>query len=71
VKKIEVGVRPATRDRQPFLGVHPQHQHLAIFNGFGAKGSLMIPWFSQQMCHYLLHHQVLSDEADIRRFPSP
>ena len=47
-------IRPCTLDKQPFLGRHPQHPQLAIFNGFGAKGSLQIPWFCRQFANALL-----------------
>jgi glycine/D-amino acid oxidase-like deaminating enzyme len=65
---VEVGVRPATRDRQPFVGNHPEYPQLAVFNGFGAKGSLLVPWFSERMIRFLLHQEALPVTADIRRY---
>ena len=62
------GVRPATRGTQPFLGRHPDHHQLHIFNGFGAKGSLMIPWYAQRFADHLVNGEPLPKEADIRRF---
>ena len=47
-------IRPCTLDKQPFLGHHPHNPQLAIFNGFGAKGSLQIPWFCRQFADALL-----------------
>ena len=37
------GIRPATLDRLPFIGLHYRHQQIGIFNGFGGKGALNIP----------------------------
>ena len=34
----QAGVRPATKDRRPFLGMHPKIENVGIFNGFGSKG---------------------------------
>ncbi|WP_456376881.1 NAD(P)/FAD-dependent oxidoreductase [Thiolapillus sp.] len=65
--RSEAGVRPATSDRQPFLGTHPSQPRAHIFNGFGAHGSLMIPWYSEQMCRWLIDHQPLPETADIAR----
>ncbi len=50
----QAGVRPCTLDRQPFIGVNPTHPNLAIFNGFGTKGSLQIPWYSQRFADFLV-----------------
>jgi glycine/D-amino acid oxidase-like deaminating enzyme len=61
------GIRPCTQDKQPFIGDHPQHKQLAIFNGFGAKGSLQIPWYSQQFADALLHGTSLPQTCNIRR----
>lgn len=51
----QANIRPCTRDKQPFIGLHPRQPQLAIFNGFGAKGSLQIPWYSQGFADSLIH----------------
>ncbi len=58
-------IRPATFDRRPFLGRHPEHSVLAIFNGLGAKGSSLAPYFAKQLCDHLLTGKVLHPEVDI------
>ena len=67
LEKNEAGVRPATADRQPFIGTHPELPRLHMFNGFGAHGSLTIPWYAQRMADWLLQKSPLPDNADIRR----
>ena len=62
------GVRPATSDRHPFVGQHPQLPGLYLFNGFGARGALSIPWYAQQFSAHLLHRQAIPEEADIKRY---
>ncbi|MEQ1558120.1 MAG: FAD-binding oxidoreductase [Methyloglobulus sp.] len=62
------GVRPCTLDKYPFLGTHPQDSRIAIFNGFGAKGSLQIPWYCQRFADYLLNQIPLPSACDIQRF---
>ncbi|MDQ6957125.1 MAG: FAD-dependent oxidoreductase [Mariprofundaceae bacterium] len=64
----QAGIRPNTLDKQPFLGMHPKHKNIAIFNGFGSKGSLLIPWYSKSMCGHLIHGTALPGHADIKRF---
>lgn len=68
VSAQQAGVRPTTSDRQPFLGVHPRHPGLYIFNGFGSKGSLLIPWHVQLMCRYLLQDEALPPDVDVARY---
>jgi len=58
-------IRPCTLDKQPFLGFHPTLSQLAIFNGFGAKGSLQIPWYSQRFADTLLDNT--ASPASIQR----
>ncbi len=51
----QANIRPCTLDKKPFVGSHPHYPQLAIFNGFGAKGSLQIPWYSQRFADSLSH----------------
>jgi len=62
------GVRPATKDRRPFLGRHPEHQQLIVFGGLGTKGVSLSPYFGKQLVGYLTHEKELSDEVNIQRF---
>jgi glycine/D-amino acid oxidase-like deaminating enzyme len=73
VEPVEViqhkyGIRPATTDRKPFLGKHPEHQSVYIFNGFGAKGVSLIPYFGQMMSDYIIESKPLFKEVDISRY---
>ena len=64
----KVGVRPATKDRKPFLGKHPEAQSVYIFNGFGAKGVSLVPYFSAVMRDFLLEGHPLPEEVSISRY---
>ncbi|MDP2902529.1 MAG: FAD-binding oxidoreductase [Methylovulum sp.] len=64
--KQQANIRPCTLDKRPFIGNHPRHQQLAIFNGFGAKGSLQIPWYSRQFADALLSSATIP--SDIQRY---
>ena len=59
------GIRPSTFDRRPFLGRHPQHPQLAIFNGLGAKGSSLAPYFARQLVDHLFLQTPLHPEVNI------
>ncbi len=61
-------IRPCTLDKQPFIGWHPYHSNIGIFNGFGAKGSLQIPYYCQQFVQHLATHCPLSNVVDIHRY---
>ncbi len=63
----QANVRPCTLDKQPFIGWHLKHERLAIFNGFGAKGSLQIPWHSQRFADALLNGSPLPHSCNIQR----
>ena len=61
-------VRPTVKDRRPFLGQHPAHPALYLFNGLGTKGASLGPFFARQMADYLLGRRPVDREVDIRRF---
>lgn len=64
----KVGIRPATKDRKPFLGKHPDKQNVYIFDGFGAKGVSLIPYYSKIMVQYLVESTSIPQEVDIARY---
>ncbi len=62
------GVRPNTLDKRPFIGMHPERSGIGIFNGFGSKGSLLMPWYADRFAAYLLEQRPLPEECDILRY---
>jgi len=64
------GIRPTTRDKQPFIGSHPEYTTLHIFNGFGSRGSLIIPHYAKLFIRSLLNpdDNCLPGYVDIARF---
>ncbi len=62
------GIRPATQDRKPFLGMHPRLKPLVIFNGLGTKGVSLAPYFAHELVEFLCRGQELSAEVDISRY---
>ena len=61
------GIRPATKDRKPFLGKHPLQDRVYVFNGFGAKGVSLVPYFSKVMLELLLEGKEPQKEVNIMR----
>ncbi len=68
ITAVESAVRPNTRDKRPLLGVHPQYPGLGVFNGFGSRGSLLIPWHAERMAERLCDGLPLPEGVDIRRY---
>jgi glycine oxidase len=62
------GIRPATKDRKPFLGKHPDYENVLIFNGLGAKGVSLAPYFSLQMRDLLIFNTEVEKDVNISRF---
>lgn len=65
--ETRVGVRPATQDRRPFVGMHPKWP-VGIFNGFGSKGVSLIPYFARALVRELQGEEELPFDVSIRRF---
>ncbi len=66
----QAAVRPATKDRRPFLGMHPENKNIGIFNGFGSKGVSLAPFFGKQFVDFLVYQKELHPEVNINRFAS-
>jgi glycine oxidase len=61
-------MRPTVLDRRPFLGQHPIHSALYIFNGLGTKGASLAPMLTYHLCDYLDNLCPLDAEVDIARY---
>ncbi|MDH5474393.1 MAG: FAD-binding oxidoreductase [Cyclobacteriaceae bacterium] len=64
------GIRPATKDRKPFVGMHPELDKVGVFNGLGAKGVTLAPYFANQFADFLVNEKVIDVEANISRYYS-
>ena len=61
------GIRPATKDRRPFIGIHPVYSSVGIFGGFGSKGVSLSPYLAHQFAGHLLEGKDLDAEVNIQR----
>ena len=68
VKNTKAGVRPATKDRRPFIGLHPKNEKIGMFNGFGSKGVSLTPYYARQFVEHLEYGLGLDKEVDINRY---
>ena len=70
LEELKAGIRPATKDRRPLIGKHPEYEHIYVFNGFGSKGVSMIPYFSSHFIEYLEEKNSLNEHVSINRYES-
>ncbi len=64
----KAAIRPSTKTRRPFLGKHPKYDNLLIFNGLGAKGTALAPYFSAHLCNFIFDKKPLMQEVDIAKY---
>lgn len=62
------GIRPASRDRKPLVGQHPNHRALYCCNGFGSRGVLIAPAIAKNLVSHIEENAPLDPETDIKRF---
>ena len=58
----EVGIRPTTKQRTPFVGPLTNLKNAYCFNGLGSKGCLIAPHYVSLLCDHLLTHKSLPEE---------
>ena len=61
------GIRPATFDHRPLIGLHPQYPQVGIFNGLGSKGVSLAPYWAHIFVEHLLSHQALPPAVQLSR----
>lgn len=64
----KAGIRPATRDRKPFIGRHPSRKEMSIFNGFGTKGVSLAVYYAKQFADFLINDGLIDDDVNIVRY---
>ncbi|MDH3708335.1 MAG: FAD-dependent oxidoreductase, partial [Cyclobacteriaceae bacterium] len=64
----KAGIRPATQDRRPFIGIHPRYEPLGVFNGLGTKGVSLAPYFAHEFSEFLELGTPLTNEVTISRY---
>lgn len=64
----KAGFRPTTIDRQPVLGMHDHYPALGIFNGFGSRGVMLIPFFAKHFIRHLMEGTPIMREVGWTRF---
>ncbi|MDT0675478.1 NAD(P)/FAD-dependent oxidoreductase [Autumnicola musiva] len=62
------GIRPATADRKPLVGKHPEINNMFCCNGFGSRGVLIAPTASGELIDYIEGNAEISPEMDLQRF---
>ena len=61
-------IRPGSPDGRPFLGRHPDHSCIALFNGLGSKGLLLGPYYAERLAAALVADEAVPAEAALDRF---
>lgn len=64
----DAAVRPVIDAGKPALGTHPRNARVACFNGLGSKGSLLAPFFAEQLAAHLCVGAPVDPEVDVRRW---
>ncbi|MGM0933698.1 MAG: NAD(P)/FAD-dependent oxidoreductase [Bacteroidota bacterium] len=62
------GIRPASKDRRPLAGQHPEYRNLYCCNGFGSRGMLISPMLSEEIIKLSETGEPLPPEVDLARF---
>ena len=66
----QVGIRPASKDRRPLIGLHPKYPSLGLFNGLGTKGVSLAPFFANQFAAFMDGEEELDPDVNIQRYYS-
>lgn len=62
------GIRPATADRKPLVGEHPEYKGMFCCNGFGSRGVLIGPTVARKLIDSIENETPIPSNIDIRRF---
>ncbi len=61
------GVRPAVKDRRPFLGESVVLSNVYMFNGLGTKGALLAPYWAEHLAEHMLEETPINKKVWVGR----
>ncbi|MCS7028916.1 MAG: FAD-dependent oxidoreductase [Bacteroidia bacterium] len=61
------GTRPATSDRIPVIGSHPEYPNVYFFNGLGSKGVFYAPYLAECLTEHILYQKPLPSALSWRK----
>jgi glycine/D-amino acid oxidase-like deaminating enzyme len=61
------GIRPASVDRRPLVGYHPNHSTIGILNGLGTKGLMLSPFLAKIWLENLVKGKPIPPEMVVGR----
>jgi glycine/D-amino acid oxidase-like deaminating enzyme len=61
-------VRPVIKDRRPVIGTSENQPLVAIFNGLGAKGTSIAPYWANELVDFLILNKELPNMVNVKRF---
>jgi glycine oxidase len=64
----DFGFRSTSADRRPIIGPIKGYQGLYVFNGFGTKGTSLIPYCRDMLLDFLLNGSRIDSEVSASRF---
>jgi glycine/D-amino acid oxidase-like deaminating enzyme len=64
----KASIRPATQDRRPFIGMHPEYPEVGVFSGLGTKGAMLAPYYAKQFANFLVTGKRIDEEVSVERF---
>lgn len=59
----QVGIRPSTTQRKPFVGKLSNLANAFCLNGLGSKGCLIAPYYVNLLCQHMLNNHPLPEEV--------
>ena len=62
------GIRPASVDRKPLLGEHPEYKNSYVVNGMGSKAVSMAPVLVDELVDYMYGEGELHESVLLNRF---
>ena len=62
------GIRPTTKDRRPYVGVHPDCKDVYLLNGLGTKGASLAPYCASAIADHIVSDTPIPEGMNLLRY---